>query len=60
MAAVLVMLTLALALFKQGLIKWLRKAVPYVQLVSAVLLELAGVYMIFYWLSTGSGGVLSG
>ena len=60
MAAVLVTLTLALAFFKQGLIKWLRKAVPYVQLVSAVLLVLAGAYVIFYWLSSGGGGVLSG
>jgi cytochrome c-type biogenesis protein len=60
MAAVLVTLTLALAFFKQGLVKWLRKAMPYVQLASAILLVLAGAYMIFYWLSSGSGGVLSG
>jgi cytochrome c biogenesis protein CcdA len=60
MAAVLVTLTLALAFFKQGLVKWLRKAVPYVQLTSAVLLVLAGAYVIIYWLSSGSGGVLSG
>ncbi len=60
MAAVLVTLTLALAFFKQGLVKWLRRAVPYVQLASAVLLVLAGAYVIFYWLSSGSGGVLSG
>lgn len=59
MAAVLMTLTLALAFFKQGLVKWLRKAVPYVQLASAVLLVLAGAYVIFYWLSSGSGGVLS-
>jgi cytochrome c-type biogenesis protein len=60
MAVVLVTLTLALAFFKQGLIKWLRRAVPYVQLASAVLLVLAGAYVIFYWLPSGSGGVLSG
>jgi cytochrome c-type biogenesis protein len=60
MAAVLVTLTLCLAFFKQGLVKWLRKAVPYVQLASAVLLVLAGAYVIFYWLSPGGGGVLSG
>jgi cytochrome c-type biogenesis protein len=60
MAAVLVTFTLALAFFKQGLIKWLRRAVPYVQLASAVLLVLAGAYVIFYWLSSGSWGVLSG
>ncbi len=59
MAAVLVTLTLALAFFKQGLVRGLRKAVPYVQLASAVLLVLAGAYVIFYWLSSGSGGVLS-
>jgi cytochrome c-type biogenesis protein len=60
MAAVLVTLTLALAFFKQGLVRWLRNAVPYVRLVSAVLLVVAGAYVIFYWLSSGSGGVLSG
>jgi cytochrome c-type biogenesis protein len=58
MAAVLVTLTLTLAFFKQGLVRWLRRAVPYVRLASAVLLVLAGAYVIFYWLSSGSGGVL--
>ena len=58
MAAVLVTLTLALAFFKQGLVRWLRRAVPYVRLASAILLVLAGAYVIFYWLSSGSGGVL--
>ncbi len=58
MAAVLMTLTLALAFFKQGLVRWLRRAVPYVRLASAVLLVLAGAYVIFYWLSSGSGGVL--
>jgi cytochrome c-type biogenesis protein len=55
-----VTLTLALAFFKQGLVRWLRQAVPYVRLASAILLVLAGAYVIFYWLSSGSGGVLSG
>jgi len=58
MAAVLMALTVALAFFKQGLVKWFRKAVPYVRLASAILLVLAGAYVIFYWLSSGSGGVL--
>jgi cytochrome c-type biogenesis protein len=58
MATVLVTLTLALAFCKQGLVRWLRRAVPYVRLASAVLLVLAGVYVILYWLSSGSGGVL--
>ena len=49
MASVLVALTLALAFFKQGLVARVKKAVPYVQLASAVLLILAGVYTILYW-----------
>jgi cytochrome c-type biogenesis protein len=60
MASVLVALTLALALFKQGLLKWLRKAVPYVRLASAALLVLAGAYVIYYWWSAQSGAVLPG
>ena len=58
MAAVLVTLALALAFFKQGLLKWLRRVVPYVRLASAVLLVLAGAYVILYWLSSGGAGVL--
>ncbi len=49
MASVLVALTLALAFFKQGLVARVKKAVPYVQLASAVLLILAGVYTVLYW-----------
>ena len=49
MASVFVALTLALAFFKQGLVVRIKEAVPYVQLASAVLLVLAGGYMIFYW-----------
>ena len=49
MASVFVALTLALAFFKQGLIARIKEAVPYVQLASALLLVLAGGYMIFYW-----------
>ncbi len=49
MASVLVALTLALAFFKEGLIKQLRWALPYVQTASAVLLILAGAYVVFYW-----------
>jgi len=49
MASVLMSLTLALAFFKEGLIKRLRGALPYVQTASAVLLILAGAYVVFYW-----------
>ncbi len=60
MASVLVVLTLALALFKQGLVTRLRKLVPYVQTASAVLLVLAGAYIVFYWWSSQSSALLPG
>lgn len=49
MGSVFMALTLVLAFFKQGLVAKLRKAAPYVQLASAILLVLAGAYMISYW-----------
>lgn len=49
MASVLVALTLALAFFRAGLVRWLHGAQPYVQRTSASLLVLAGAYVIFYW-----------
>jgi cytochrome c-type biogenesis protein len=49
MASVLVTLTVALALFKANFLTRVRKAVPYVQRASAVLLVLAGAYVLYYW-----------
>ena len=60
MASVLMVLTVALAFFKQGLVKRLRGAVRYVQLASAALLVLAGAYIVYYWLSSGGGATLPG
>jgi cytochrome c biogenesis protein CcdA len=57
MASVFVVLTLALAFCKQGMVARLRKVVPYVQLASAVLLVLAGAYIVFYWWSLLDQGV---
>jgi cytochrome c-type biogenesis protein len=51
MASVIVTLTLALALFKGGLVAWFGRIVPHVRLASAVLLLGAGVYLILYWLT---------
>ena len=56
MASVLVALTVALAFFKEGLLKWLRGALPYVQEASVILLILAGAYVIFYWWTAQSVG----
>jgi cytochrome c-type biogenesis protein len=60
MASVLVALTVALAFLKQGLVKWLRRALPYAQRASAVLLILAGAYVVFYWWTAQAGSSLPG
>ena len=56
MASVLLILTLALAFFKGGVIFRLRKATPYVQPISAALLVVAGAYIVFYWWPVLMGG----
>lgn len=48
MALVLMALTLAIALARQGLVRSLRSALPYVNRVAGVLLILAGAYMAYY------------
>jgi cytochrome c biogenesis protein CcdA len=53
MGLVIMFLTLALALFKGATVGALRKALPYVQPVSAGLMILAGSYIAFYWLTIG-------
>jgi cytochrome c-type biogenesis protein len=49
MATIVVALTVALALIKQGVTTSLRRAVPYVRQAAAVLLLLAGIYLVTYW-----------
>lgn len=56
MTSVLLVLTLALALFKGGVVSRLRSITPYVQPISAVLLVLAGGYIIYYWWPVLAGG----
>lgn len=57
MGAVMTALTLSVALFKGALVSYLRRWVPYVERISALLLFGAGIYIIYYWLTTG--GLLS-
>ncbi len=56
MTSVLLTLTLALALFKRGVVSQLRGIVPYVQILSAALLVVAGGYIVFYWWPVLAGG----
>jgi cytochrome c biogenesis protein CcdA len=58
MGTVLTALTFAAALFKTAAVATVRRATRYLSHVSAVLLLLAGAYLVYYWLSLG--GVLAG
>jgi cytochrome c-type biogenesis protein len=54
MGTVLLLLTLSMALIKEGVvIGVMRKALPYFQKISAVLIILAGIYILYYWFSSG-------
>lgn len=48
MGLVLTVLTLAIALARQGLVRRMRGVLPYVNRVSGVLLVLAGAYVVYY------------
>jgi cytochrome c-type biogenesis protein len=49
MALVLTALTVTLALARGGLLRWLRRAVPYVERLAGLFLVLAGGYLVYYW-----------
>lgn len=48
MTLVLLALTVSLGMAKQGVVRWLRSALPYVNRVSGLLLVLAGAYLAHY------------
>lgn len=53
MGLVIMALTLSIAIFRNAMINKVRKALPYVQPVSAGLLLVAGGYIVYYWLTLG-------
>ncbi len=60
MSLVLMVLTLALALGQQSLVRWLRGAVRHVNRVAGAILVAAGAYIVWFWvtnLSTGPEGL---
>ena len=50
MTVVLVALTVSMAMARQGLLQWLRKAMRYVDKVAGVLLIVAGLYTMYFWI----------
>ncbi|MBM3934922.1 MAG: cytochrome c biogenesis protein CcdA [SAR202 cluster bacterium] len=53
MGTVILVLTLAVALFRGATVGALRKVLPYTQTLSAAFMILAGAYIVFYWLTAG-------
>ena len=53
MGSVIMALTLGMAVARSVLIRWMRAALPYVGVVGAWLMVVAGTYLVFYWLTLG-------
>lgn len=53
MGTVLMGLTVGLALFREVALTSVRRMMPYVERVSALLLTAAGAYIVYYWLTKG-------
>ena len=57
MGSLILVLTTAIALVEETGSRLFRQVLPYTQFVSAVLIIIAGSYVVFYWLT--EGGLLS-
>ena len=53
MGVVIMALTVGMAFFKGAMVGALRKALPYIQPVGSWLMVIAGMYIVFYWLTLG-------
>ena len=53
MGSVILALTIGMALFKGAMTGALRKALPHVGTISAVMLLVAGTFIVYYWLTIG-------
>ena len=53
MGLVIVILTLGMAFFQGAMVGALRRALPYIQPIGSWLMVLAGMYIVFYWLTIG-------
>ena len=53
MGLVIILMTVSMAIFKEIIVRFLRKAQPFVQPVSAVFMMTAGCYIVYYWMTLG-------
>jgi cytochrome c biogenesis protein CcdA len=56
MGLVIILFTISMAIFKETIVMWLKKVIPYVKPIGAWLMTLAGGYLVFYWLTIGWPG----
>ena len=54
MGAVIIALTMLMAVFKGAVIGVMRRAMPYIQPIGTWLMLIAGTYIVFYWLTIGN------
>ncbi len=53
MGSVILALTLNIAVFQGAMVRGLRRALPHIGTISAVLLLLSGAFLVYYWLTIG-------
>lgn len=53
MGFVVISLTVSMSIFRNGIIRWCRNIIPVIQPVCACLMVLAGLYIVFYWITVG-------
>jgi cytochrome c biogenesis protein CcdA len=53
MGFVISLLTLAVALFREGMQRWLKRAMRYADPLGTAFLFIAGMYIVYYWLTIG-------
>ncbi len=53
MGAVILALTISMAVFRGAMVSGMRRVMPYVQPVGTWLMIVAGTYIVFYWLTLG-------
>ena len=58
MGFVITMLTIAVALFRESMQRWMKGAMRWVEPIGTIFLFVAGVYIVYYWLTIG--GLLNG
>jgi cytochrome c-type biogenesis protein len=53
MGMVITMLTIAVALFRESMQRWMKSAMRWVEPIGTIFLFLAGMYIVYYWLTIG-------